>query len=65
MSTDRSGARVREGWICPKCGAVYAPTWFECLHCRPTRGFVSNWTPPPSAVPERFRSTSIPRWFRA
>lgn len=21
------------GWECPKCGRVYAPTWFECQHC--------------------------------
>lgn len=21
------------GWICPKCGSVYAPTIFQCWYC--------------------------------
>lgn len=21
------------GWICPKCGRVYGPNFFECAHC--------------------------------
>lgn len=50
----------REGWVCPKCGSVYAPSWYECVRCKPKGS--SNWTPPPSAVPERFRSTSAPRF---
>ena len=24
---------VNYGWICPKCGRVYAPTQMICLHC--------------------------------
>ena len=24
---------VNYGWICPKCGRVYAPTQMMCLHC--------------------------------
>lgn len=23
------------GWICPKCGRVYAPTVKECPNCNP------------------------------
>lgn len=23
----------REGWVCPKCGRVWSPTWFECQPC--------------------------------
>lgn len=23
------------GWICPKCGAVWAPGVRECEHCKP------------------------------
>ena len=23
------------GWICPKCGSVYAPTQTECYRCAP------------------------------
>lgn len=22
-----------QGWICPKCGHVYAPFVAECIHC--------------------------------
>jgi len=22
-----------EGWVCPKCGAVFAPIFFECKYC--------------------------------
>ena len=22
-----------QGWICPKCGRVYGPNCFECIHC--------------------------------
>lgn len=21
------------GWVCPKCGKVYSPSWFECYVC--------------------------------
>lgn len=24
-----------KGWICPKCGAVWAPGVRECEHCKP------------------------------
>ena len=24
-----------EGWVCPKCGAVWAPSVRECEHCKP------------------------------
>lgn len=24
---------MNSGWICPKCGRVYAPYVFECTHC--------------------------------
>jgi hypothetical protein len=23
----------KQGWICPKCGRVYSPSWFQCSHC--------------------------------
>lgn len=23
----------QQGWICPKCGRVYGPGFFECTHC--------------------------------
>ena len=23
------------GWECPKCGAVYSPTWGYCINCKP------------------------------
>lgn len=23
------------GWVCPKCGSVYAPTTTECIRCNP------------------------------
>ncbi len=53
----------RQGWVCPKCGSVYAPTWYTCTRCKPKGSLTyGDWTPPPSAVPERFRSTSAPRF---
>lgn len=24
-----------KGWVCPKCGAVWAPGVRECEHCKP------------------------------
>ena len=24
-----------KGWVCPKCGAVWAPSVRECEHCKP------------------------------
>lgn len=24
-----------KGWVCPKCGAVWAPGVKECEHCKP------------------------------
>jgi hypothetical protein len=24
---------MREGWVCPKCGKVYSPTWFQYQVC--------------------------------
>lgn len=30
-----------EGWVCPKCGNVYAPHVTECLECNRN---VSPWT---------------------
>ena len=37
------------GWVCPKCGAVYAPSVAECHRCAPgqidlTRMFPGNGT---------------------
>ena len=29
----KSPERKNYGWICPKCGAVYAPTVPSCLRC--------------------------------
>jgi len=28
---------MNEGWICPKCGNVYAPVMMECNKCNVTR----------------------------
>ena len=22
-----------QGWVCPKCGRVYGPKWFQCQPC--------------------------------
>ena len=33
------------GWICPKCGSVYAPTQHECYRCAPSTKYeVSSTT---------------------
>lgn len=24
---------MNTGWICPKCGRVFAPTWYTCSYC--------------------------------
>jgi uncharacterized OB-fold protein len=26
-------APMQQGWICPKCGRVYGPNWYECGRC--------------------------------
>lgn len=60
-SSDQHSAapKPQAGWICPKCGVVYAP-WVAS--CRCGRPISAGWTPQPSAVPWRFRSTSFPRF---
>lgn len=35
------------GWICPKCGRVYAPTQIICLYCNNETGFTSDKTTDP------------------
>lgn len=27
------------GWVCPKCGSVYAPTQTECYKCSPMTNY--------------------------
>lgn len=61
MHESTAASKPKQGWECPKCGSVYAPWVFSCGRCAPSRGFKSNWHPPISAVPERFRSTSAPK----
>lgn len=31
------GFPYSQGWVCPKCGSVYAPHMTECVRCNPTR----------------------------
>ena len=33
---------LRYGWVCPKCGKVYAPDVKECEHCNQKGGKNSN-----------------------
>ena len=54
---------VNYGWICPKCGRVYAPTQHMCLHCGPgTLGLtgISDSTPPPKEELEKYTNISDP-----
>lgn len=38
---------VPTGWVCPKCGRVYAPTCPACFHCGPSNAvYVPNADPP-------------------
>lgn len=32
-----SAPAIRQGWVCPKCGHVYAPSWYECTNCNTRR----------------------------
>lgn len=37
------------GWRCPGCGACYAPTMMQCIHCGPRHGSgvgAGNISPP-------------------
>lgn len=35
-----------QGWICPKCGRVYAPTWPCCTHCNQEDKLEKTYTYP-------------------
>jgi hypothetical protein len=36
-------AAPQQGWQCPTCGNVYAPTWFQCMTCsKGTFNFTTN-----------------------
>jgi hypothetical protein len=45
---------MNEGWVCPKCGRVFAPWVSECKYCGPgmipLTGF-SYPEPPPWPIP--------------
>jgi uncharacterized OB-fold protein len=32
------------GWICPKCGSVYAPSVLSCWRCYPAVGSSTKWS---------------------
>lgn len=34
---------MNKGWICPKCGRVYAPYIPECQHCNKALIITSNF----------------------
>lgn len=33
---------INYGWVCPKCGSVYAPTHVECYKCSPNGEITST-----------------------
>lgn len=33
------------GWVCPKCGAVYAPTVYQCGRCAPGTNITGTGIP--------------------
>jgi len=37
---------AEQGWICPKCGSVYSPSWYQCMKCAP-----ENVNAPPRVPP--------------
>lgn len=61
QSSSHAPKPPQRGWECPKCGSVYAPWFPKCGKCGPPQTY-TGWTPPISPVPERFRSTSAPRF---
>ena len=36
---------MNQGWICPKCGKVYAPTQMECFGCNSN---INDWPNSPA-----------------
>lgn len=44
---------VEQGWICPLCGRVYAPSVKECYHCNNQMGNIPN-RPDAPKLPEHF-----------
>ena len=43
------------GWVCPRCGKVFAPTVNECFYCNDDWG--SPWTPNPYPL------TPVSPWY--
>lgn len=36
---------MNKGWECPKCGAVFSPTYMECKYCKPKDELPKNAFP--------------------
>ena len=51
------------GWICPKCGRVYAPTQHMCLYCGPGKlglTSISDSTVPSEEELKKYTNTTDP-----
>lgn len=40
----------KEGWICPKCGRVFAPWISECPYCSKRNWIITTWDYPESVT---------------
>lgn len=58
---------METGWVCPKCGRVYAPSVKECYHCNNIKNdelFTPN-RPDMPVIPEKFPSyPNMPGWYK-
>lgn len=52
MTIPFPGLDQPQGWVCPKCGRVYAPWVYTCAKCDPsTVTFPATGTPFPPVSP--------------
>lgn len=42
MNENYTHSFLKEGWVCPKCGRVYAPFVTQCDYCSKTN--FTTWT---------------------
>lgn len=43
IPTNSKISNMNNGWVCPKCGRVYAPYIPECWHCNKALIVTSNF----------------------
>lgn len=37
LPSDWNSLSFKQGWVCPKCASVMAPTMMMCFYCKPKK----------------------------